>query len=375
MKAILYLIQKEFRQIFRDRPMTMMIFALPLVQLYIFSFAIQTDVKNVRLAVYDQDRSAASRNLVNSFYTSGYFIPTRTPESPADLKHMLQRGQADITLWIPPDYTKKLADGPSATVGLNIDGQNSSLAGRARGYAEAIILREAYRLIDEKRLEHPELELKAHRIEEANRFFYNPELESRFYMLPGIVVMIVTIISAMLTGMAIVKEKEIGTLEQLMVTPLTPLQLIAGKTIPFLILGYFELAMATFLVVVSFKLPLIGSLWLLAGCSLAYLTVTLGMGLLASTVSQTQQQAMLTVWFFLIFGILMSGFFFPVENMPRGVYLMTFLNPMRYYIEIVRCIFLKAATFKDLLHDIIPLCTIGLAIFSTAVWQFRKRTA
>ena len=189
-----------------------------------------------------------------------------------------------------------------------------------------IIRGEAFRVMDEKRRDHPEMEQFVHRIEPATRFFYNPKLESRYYMIPGIVVMVVTVISAMLTGMAVVKEKEVGTLEQLLVTPLTPAQLTIGKTVPFVALAFFELAFTTTIAVLYFKLPLIGSLWLLILASFLYLLVTLGTGLLASTVSQTQQQAMFTVWFFLVFGILMSGFFYPVENMPRGIYLLTFLN-------------------------------------------------
>ncbi len=369
----LYLIQKEFRQIFRDRAMVAMIFMLPLVQMFLFAYAIQTDLKNVRLAVLDLDRTPESRRLLDSFFASNYFLSAGQANGTSDLMDKLMRGDADMTLSIPAGYSKALLEGPAATVGLVVDGQNSSLAGRARGYAEAIIRGEAFRVMDEKRREHPELELMMHRIEPATRFFYNPQLESRFFMIPGIVVMIVTIVSAMLTGMAVVKEKEVGTLEQLLVTPLTSGQLIAGKTIPFLFLAFFELTFATTIAVLYFKLPLVGSIGLLAFASLLYLMVTLGTGLLASTMSQTQQQAMFTVWFFLVFGILMSGFFYPVENMPKGVYYFTFLDPLRHYIEIVRGIFLKGVTMRDIAPQLYWLGGIGSLVFTTAILRFRKR--
>jgi len=211
-------------------------------------------------------------------------------------------------------------------------------------------------------------------IEPVMRYFYNPTLESRYYMIPGILVLLITLISAFLTGMAVVKEKELGTLEQLMVSPLSPAQLIIGKTVPFVILAYFELTVAATFAIWWFNLPLVGSISLLAVCALVYLLVTLGIGLLVSTISNTQQQAMFTIWFFLVFGILMSGFFFPVENMPLTIQKITYINPLRYFIEIIRGIFLRGATLDDVLPNLLPLLGIGLVIFSTAILRFRKRS-
>lgn len=368
-----HLIKKEFRQIFRDRAMLPMIFALPLVQMFIFAYAVTTDLKYVRLAVCDFDRTPESRRLLDSFFASDYFQPAGGAESPEALSTILLAGDADMTITIPNGYARDLAEGTTAELGLVVDGQNSSMAGRARGYAEAIIRTEVYRIMDEQRRAHPELESRIHRIVPVTRFFYNPQLESRYYMVPGIIVMILTAISGMLTGMAVVREKEVGTLEQLLVTPLTSTQLIAGKTIPFLILAFFELTLTTVIAKFWFQLPLVGPIWILAFASFVYLMVTLGTGLLASTVSHTQQQAMFTVWFVLVFGILTSGFFYPVDNMPREVFLLTYLNPLRHYLEIIRTIFLRGVTLADIQYQLYWLAGLGTLVFGTAILRFQKR--
>ncbi len=376
-QPILYLVRKEFHQIFRDRAMVRIIFIVPLIQLLVLSYAATQDLRNVRLAVLDHDNTPQSRALVNSFFNTStdLFIPAEEVTSPDQLEPLLARGKADITLWIERGYAEKLATGSSASVSIAVNGQNSSLAGRAGGYANAIVRREAQKVMEERMLARPELRQRSRRVEAVTRFFYNPQLESRYYMVPGIIVLVVTIISGMLTGMAIVREKEIGTLEQLMVTPITPLQLVAGKTIPFAILSFIEMGFVTVVAVLWFRLPLTGPIWLLAASALIYLLVTLGGGLLASTVSSTQQQAMFSVWFALVFGILMSGFFFPIENMPKTVQPLTYLNPMRYFISIVRGIFLKGSTFVDVLPDLATLFALGAVVFTTAVLRFRKRLA
>ncbi len=376
-QPILYLVHKEFRQIFRDRAMVRIIFIVPLIQLLVLSYAATQDLRNVRLAVLDHDNTPQSRALVNAFFNTStdLFIPAEEVTSPDQLEPLLARGKADITLWIERGYAEKLATGSSASVSIAVNGQNSSLAGRAGGYANAIVRREAQKVMEERMLARPELRQRSRRVEAVTRFFYNPQLESRYYMVPGIIVLVVTIISGMLTGMAIVREKEIGTLEQLMVTPITPLQLVAGKTIPFAILSFIEMGFVTVVAVLWFRLPLTGPIWLLAASALIYLLVTLGGGLLASTVSSTQQQAMFSVWFALVFGILMSGFFFPIENMPKTVQPLTYLNPMRYFISIVRGIFLKGSTFVDVLPDLATLFALGVVVFTTAVLRFRKRLA
>jgi ABC-2 type transport system permease protein len=373
LQGVRYLVQKEFRQVFRDPAMLRIIFVAPIVQLLILSYAATTDVRNVRMVILDDDHSIRSRQLSQSFFTSDVFVPVPAPDNSADLMERLMRGKADIAVWIPRDYSTEIAAGRTATVSITVDGQNSSTAARAMGYAETIIRTAGGQVLDQTVLQRPELKHRMHTLVAVSRFFYNPELESRFYMVPAILVILLTLIAGMLTGMAVVREKEIGTLEQLMVTPLSSGQIIAGKVIPFALLALFELGFATTLAVVWFSVPFIGSIPLLAGCALAYLLVTLGVGLLASEFSSSQQQAMLTVMFYLMFGIMTSGFFYPVENMPRPVYLMTYANPMRYFIAIMRGIFLKNVTLYDIQPNLLPLLGIGLLVFTTAVLRFRRR--
>ncbi len=374
MQPIIYLVKKEFRQVFRDKAMVRIIFVVPLMQLLVLAYAITLDLKDVRVAVLDLDRSPQSRRLVDSYFSTDLFIPAEAAvTSPRTLQDALVKGETDLTLWIPHGYAEALASGRTAQVGIQVDGSNSALAGQAAGYAGALVQMEAMRQLEQTLLKNRAAGAGRGRIELVDRYYYNPELESRYYMIPAIVVLLVTIVSTMLTGMAVVREKEIGTLEQLMVTPITPAQLIAGKTIPFAVLSFGELTIATAFAVLWFKLPLVGSIPLLALAMLVYLLVTLGIGLLTSTFSATQQQAMFSVWFFLVFGILMSGFFFPIDNMPRGIQYLTYVNPLRYIVEIVRGIFLKGSTLHDILPNLLPLLGLGLATFTAAIVRFRKR--
>ncbi len=364
---------KEFLLVFRDAAMLRIIFVVPLIQLLVLAYAVSMDLKNVRIVILDQDHSAVSRRLTDAYFASDLFVPGPAVSTPNQMNRALIENRADICLWIPRGLERDIAAGSGAEVGMYVDGTNSQLAGQAAGAAQAVLLQEANRMMTNIALRQPVLVQGLHRVEAVSRFFYNPELKSRYYMVPAIVVLLVTIISAMLTGMAVVREKEIGTLEQMMVTPISSWQFIAGKTIPFAMLAFVELTIATVFAKLWFKLPLAGSVWLLAGGMLAYLLVTLGVGLLASTVSRTQQQAMFTIWFFLTFGILMSGFFYPVENMPMWAQYLTYVNPMRYIVFVVRGIFLKGATLKDLTPQLIPLGTLGLLIFSAAVYRFRRQ--
>ncbi|MFH1143645.1 MAG: ABC transporter permease [Candidatus Eisenbacteria bacterium] len=359
LQPIPFIVRKEFLQLFRDPALLRIVVFVPLIQLFIFGYAANTDLENVRVALLDQDRSRESRALADAFFAADVYVPGPVAESPRDLQRFLVQGEAELSLWIPRGYAEAWAAGEAMQVGVQVDGSNSSLAGRAAAYAGVIVSQSA----------------SASRSAPGprGRFLYNPELRSRFYMVPGIVVLVVTIISALLTGMAVVREREIGTLEQLMVSPLTPGQLIAGKTIPFAILAFLDLAFATLVAVLWFRLPFEGSILLLAGGAGAYLLVTLGLGLLASTISTTQQQAMFTLWFFLVFAILMSGFFYPIDNMPPSIRWLAYANPLRYMMTIVRGIFLRGATLADLAPSFAILLAMGGLIFSAAVWRFRKR--
>lgn len=372
MQRVFVLVKKEFRQIFRDPMMPRIIFLMPLIQLLILGFAATTDVRNIDVSVLDMDRSSASRALVDAHYATDLFRPGPAAHDPGDLQQFLARGRADMTLWIPADFERRLVERKPATVGVVLDGRNSSQAGRAAGYVAAIFQRESRTLLEQEGLA-PAAAAPVPQVQKITRFFYNPQLESRYYMVPGIVAMLVTVISLLLTGMAVVREKEIGTLEQLMVTPITSLELVAGKTLPFVVITFVELAVGTLLAMLIYDLVLVGSFLVLAFASLIYLLVTLGGGLLASTVSKTQQQAMFTVWFFMVFFILTSGFFYPVDNMPDVVRWSTYINPMRYYMSIIRAVFLKGAGLADLGGQLLPLAILGVVAFSGAVLRFQKR--
>ncbi|MEZ4650212.1 MAG: ABC transporter permease [Candidatus Eisenbacteria bacterium] len=438
--ALRHLVRKEFRQIFRDHTMLRMIFLMPIAQLFVFSYAANTDLRNVAVSFLDQDRTAASRQLAEAFLQSDVFVRGPEANDPEEMQHLIDSGDARLTVWIPRGYAEDLAKGEAAEISITVDGQNSSVAGRAAGYAQAIVLREGARItgqgnggvagsvgesgavgsgtvgsgtvgsgtvgsggvgsggvgsgavgsggvgtgdvgsggvgsvgaVGSAGGDGTSASLVP-KVTAVTRFFYNPELESRMFMIPGILVLLITVISALLTGMAVVREKEIGTLEQLLVSPLRSWEIIAGKTIPFIVIAYFELCFAGSIAVLWFHLPLRGSVLLLGVSALAYLLVTLGVGLLASTLSQTQQQAMLTVWFFLVFGILMSGFFYPVENMPTWAQWISAADPVRYIMNIVRGIFLRGAGFADLWRDLLVLAGMGILVFGTAAGRFQKR--
>jgi ABC-2 type transport system permease protein len=372
-REILVFIRKEFRQVFRDHAMVRIIFLVPTVQLFVFAYATNTDLRNVRVAVLDEDHSAASRHVVAALEATREFVPGPVARDGGELEAFLLHGDAEVALWVPRRFERDLLTGRSPALGLTVDGTNSSRAGRAAGYADAIVRREAARWLTESSPGAAPPGAGGARLEGVTRFFYNPELESRRYMVPAILVLLITVTSALLTGMSVVREKEIGTLEQLQVSPLRPAQIIAGKTIPFAVIAFVELGLSTALAVVWFHLPITGPLAVLVLGAAVYLLVTLGVGLLASTVSRTQQQAMFAVWFFLVFGILMSGFFYPIENMPAWARELTRINPLRYMMNIVRGVFLKGAGLADLGRDLAMLTALGALVFAGAALRFRKR--
>jgi len=371
-RVVFYLIQKEFRQIFRDHFQLRIILFVPLMMLLVLGNALILDLKNVDLAIVDLDHTAASRELIRSFYASDIFRPAKHEVVPSNVETSLQKGLVDMVVWIPEGYARNILRGESASVGIFVDGSNANTAGQGGAYALAIIQEQSTGILQEKMDKNPRLAKLFHTIKPISRFIYNPELKSRYYMIPGIVVMIITVISGLISGMGIVREKEMGTLEQLMVTPITSTQLILGKLLPSGILAFFDMGLAIIFATLVFKLTIVGSLWLLFLSTLLYLMVTLGVGLLASTLSQTQQQAMLTVWFFLVFGILTSGFFYPLENMPPFVQTLTVINPLRYFMSIMRGIFVKGVLFSDILPDLGMMTLQGIIVLGLAINRYTK---
>lgn len=400
MRTLHFLVRKEFLQIWRDPAMLRIALGVPIVQLLVLAHAATFELKNVRVAVYDQDRTPASRLLAERVMECGenLFRPAGYGAGPRHLQSMLAAGRADATLWIPRGFAASFVSAQPIRLFAQVDGRNASLAGQTGGYlsqAAAAVVSElaaaqgvpSSGLRPRSSVEVPVGDARiapgtgasgyrtAGRVIPHERFLYNPELESKWYMVPGIVAMLAAIISGMMTGMAVVREREIGTLEQLMVTPITPAQLIAGKTIPFGLLSVLEMALATGVGMLVFRVPMVGSPLLYALAAVVFLFVTLSGGLLASTVSSTQQQAMFTVWFFLILSIILSGFFFPLENMPEWIQPITWLNPLRYFMALIRGIFLKGLTLPEMLPHLAPLLAIGLVMFTAAVLRFHKRVS
>ena len=363
------LARKELTQTLRDPRALRVIFLAPLIQLVVFGYAVNTDVKDAAAIVFDRDRTALSRELVQTLTAAGYFRVTETAQRASDLADALDHGRAILALEVPRGFQANLASGRPATVQLLVDGTTSNTATVAQAYASQILLRFGQRhspLVQTIAAgQPPGVDLRV-------RAWYNPNLESRVYNVPGVVGNLMMLMSLLLTTLAVVRERELGTLEQLMVSPLTPAEMIVGKTLPVVGIAMVDLALITAVATLWFHIPLRGSLGLLVLVSLAYVVCGLGIGLLISTVSNTTQEAFMTMFMFFLPAMILSGFFFPVENMPVTFQYLTLINPVRYYVEAVRAIFLKGAGIHVLWPQIAALATMGGAILWFASSRFKK---
>lgn len=342
--------------------MLRIIFLMPIVQLLVLGYAINVDVKNIYTAVYDYDHSRLSRQLVRSLSNGDYFICEASDIPLLEASRGFKENRYNTSLIIPEDFSKNLDQGKSVKIGLIVDGTNANSAGITVGYASQIVQKFNQQVTDFKR----PLELR-------QKILYNPEGESVYYMVPGIVAVLLTMVTTMLTAMGIVREREVGTLEQLMVTPISTPAFIAGKTIPFAVLGFVEMSIALAVGILWFKIPVVGSLLLLYSLALIYLFTTLGIGMFFSTVVSTQQQAMFATWFFSIFTILTSGFFTPIVNMPQFVQYLTYLNPLRYFMRVVRGIMMKGSGVEALYPEVIAMIIFSVIIFTFSWLRFSKR--
>lgn len=360
---IMQVVRKEFIQLFRDPRMVRFLIFPPLIQLIIFGYAVSTDIRNTATFIVDLDRTRQSRELVDRLTASGYFRVVGQSSQPAEMIAALDHGDACVGVGIPAGFAADLAGNSGASVQLLLDGTNSNIAMTVKGYAEQIIMRYG-------------LESGAARIvmpvDLRERAWYNPDLASRNYNVPGVVALLLMVLGLLLTALAVVREREIGTLEQLMVSPLKPRELIAGKIIPFAIIGLFDLVLITTLALLWFRVPFHGNFLFLFGSGMLYLLCVLGIGLLISTISRTQQEAFMAGFMFLMPAILLSGFMFPVAAMPPLFQYLTLLNPLRYFLEIVRGIFLKGAGPAVLWPQCLALLFIGLGVLNIAAFRFRK---
>jgi ABC-2 type transport system permease protein len=357
------MMRKEFLQVLRNSRMRRVLFLAPVVQLIVFGYAVSTDVRHTSTFVVDMDATQASRQLVETLVASGYFRTVGQSNRTADLVHALETGKAIVGLEIPVGFAKALHEPQGAHVQLLLDGTNSNTATIAKGYAERII--QAYGVSRLGVEVHPPVELR-------ERAWFNPELASRNYNVPAVVGAIILLVCLLLTALAVVREREMGTLEQLMVSPLSPFELIAGKSIPFALIGLFDLVLITVVARLWFGIPFQGNALLLLVASLLYLMSGLGLGLLLSSISSTQQEAFLATFLFFMPTLLLSGFMFPVHSMPEVFQWLTFVNPVRHYMEIVRGIYVKGAGLQALWHQFLVLAVMGCVLLALAVSRLNK---
>ncbi len=373
MKTIYHIIIKEFIQFRRDRRMMMLSFMAPVLQLIILGYAATTDVKDIPMVVYNQDKSAASREYINRFANSGYFVIEEEVHALIDIDVLIEHGTVWMALVIPPDFSDKLLAREPASVQIIADGSDANSAGISLSYASQITAMYSQAIVA-KTFERTPQALRPAIVNTETRVWYNPELRSRNFMVPGVLAMVLMIITMTLTSLGVVKEKEIGTMEQLLVTPIKPYQLIIGKLLPFAVIGVVDIVLVLVVTRWWFAVPLRGSVPLLFGLSGLFLLTTLGLGLFISTISKTQQQAMMTAQFFFFMPfIYLSGFTFPIENMPQAIQYLTFGIPLRYYIVIIRGLFLKGVGAAALWPQAAALAAFGVGILTLSVLRFKNK--
>jgi len=375
MRALRIMLIKEFKQIFRTREMVVIIFGMPLVQLIILGFTITNEVKNVSLIISDRDNSRISREIVRSFEHTDRFTVVDYTTDQKRIEDAIQKWETQVAIIIPRGFSQDYERGRNAEIQLLADGLDGNTAGIALGYAQGIL--QTFQIPNDikRRTMQKDFVKPARLIDMEERMWFNEDLDNAQYMIPGIIAVLVTIISMMLSSINLVREKEIGTLEQLMVTPLKRHELLMGKIVPFLILTFVEMGIVLIFGQFIFSVHVRGNYFLLAGLSFLFLFTTLGLGIFISTITRTQQQAMFVSWFFMVFMIMISGFFIPIDNMPDFMQKLTYLSPMRYFLYIVRDIIQKDSGFFNLLKDIIPMTIYGLLIFVASTIKFQKRVS
>jgi len=373
MKTIQYIIQKEFKQIFRNKGMLPIIFVLPLLQLIILSNAATFEVKNIKFAYIDNDHSTSSRALIEKFEASTYFnvltdFPTEKLASSAMLK-----GEVDVVLEIPSHFERDLLKEKKGALGVTINAIDGAAAGVENVYVSQII-QNYNRHIKTDLMQFSESQIQPVDIATIPLFWYNETLNYKTFMVPGILVLLVTMITLFLSGMNIVREKEIGTLEQINVTPIKKSQFIIGKLFPFWVIGMGLLTIGLILARLIFNVPMVGSLLLMYLYTSIFILVILGMGLFISNFTDTQQQAMFIAWFFVVIFILMSGLFTPIESMPEWAQILTEFNPIKYFVEVMRMVMLKGSGFMDILPQLVKTLIYALLMNGLAVWSYKKTT-
>ncbi|MBU0547415.1 MAG: ABC transporter permease [Candidatus Omnitrophica bacterium] len=370
-KAVLI---KEFKQVLRDPRIKTVILISPIIQIIIFGYAANKDIDFIPTAIYDQDNTKESRQLLHRFTYSKYFVPKYYIHSEGEEDRMLDKGLVSAVLRIDRGFGRDIKAGKDVSVQLALDGSDSNTAMIIAGYANTIMSKYQLDLL-ENDVNSLGMQFNIPRVDLRDRAWFNENLISRNYYLPGVIASIVTIMSLLLTSMAIVREKEIGTMEQLIVSPLRPFELIFGKLLPFGVIALIQCALITTLGILWFDVPFRGSLVLLILATCVYLFTTLGIGLFISTIASTQQEAMMSVFLFYMPTFLLSGFAYPIANMPQVIQWFTLINPMRYYLVIIRGIFLKGVGMDILWINFLTLLVFGILVITMSTLRFRKKIA
>lgn len=368
---LLAIIRKEFIQAFRDRRTVIIILIMPVMQLFLLGYAATTDVKNIAIAVWDQNQSPQSRALLDAFRAADYFQIAYTIDSQDEMQMLIERGSARAVLIIPPDYDRRLLEG-DAQVSMILDGSDASVGSTALSVSQLIGQAYGTKIVQSQAALRGRLNGTGLPLQVRTRVWYNPDLLSAYFMIPGVIGQILFMITTILTATAIVRERERGTIEQLIVTPIRPWELMVGKIVPYIILAAVEAAEVILIGHFWFRVPVVGNLGLIALSSGLLLLSSLGIGLFASTVAHTQQEANVMVQMTLLPSFFLSGFFFPIDAMPRALQLVSYLSPLRYYLVAIRSLMLKGAGFTAIQNQLIALAIFGLLIMGAAARRFHK---
>jgi len=365
------MMHKELRQVFRNKLTLRMVIFMPIIQLILFGYVAILDVDNIPTAVIDYSKSPQSRRLLGDFENSGYFRLTHYIDSKREIDGLLDCGEVDLAIVIPEDFAVRVANGePTEVLGV-IDGSDSNTAITVGNYFVGIATRFAINVA--ARAVADSIEGITVPLEERTRVFFNPTMESIYYLVPGIIAVLLIMLLILLSAISIVREREQGTLEQLMVTPIRITEMVMGKTIPFMLIGYVIVCLITVVGTLWFGVPIRGNLGVLMALSGLYMLSALGLGMLVSSLAHTQQQAMMLAMFFIIPQILLSGFIFPIESMPEVLQWLTLVIPARYFLIIIRGVFLKGVGFAELIPETLGLAVLAAAIFGLAIFRFSRR--
>jgi ABC-2 type transport system permease protein len=368
-----YLLVKELIQVLRDKRLRTALILPPLFQLIIFGYAANLDVKDIHTAVRDLDQSVESRDLISRFTSSKYFDIVSFPQTPEEIEGLIRKGDIALSIEIPSGFSRKLKKGDTASVQILVDGTESNTAMIALGYVNRI-LSEYSTIVLVKRLNRAGMiGFEEAGVEVEDRTWFNPNFESRLFFIPGVIASIAFLLPIILTAQAVVREREIGTLEQIMVTPLRPWELMVGKTLPFALLGLLDVIMIALIGVFWFEIPFRGNPSILLLGSILFLMSSVGIGLFISTISSTQQQAQISTFFFMMPAFILSGFVFPLENLPTWIRYLTYANPLRYFLVIIRGVFLKGNGLDILWPQMLALTVLGGLMILLSSFRFQKR--